>query len=266
MLIIYIIGMISLIYIHELGHLLSMKYYKVPFSPMIFVPFIGAGISMKELPKSVYEESIIALSGPLLGTVGAVACTAIGNLGTSHMIEMNFVTNQLFYALADWGYVINLFNLLPLGSLDGGRITSAINPFFNILGIAGGGYLIYEGIIHNPLFYLILLSGTYTTGSRLYHHYRYGIIDPDKPFNYYHIPNSSKKYKITFYYFALIATLIGCMSYNNIYKVSSDKLLKQKQLQNHNQIQNQNNNNELETFFIEYSYKDDDDDDDDNKN
>ena len=69
--------------------------------------------------------------------------------------------SQLLYALADWGYLINLFNLLPIGTMDGGRIGNAISPAIGVAGLVGGGALIYYNTIHNPIFYLIMLGGTW---------------------------------------------------------------------------------------------------------
>jgi len=208
----YACGMVGLIFVHELGHALAMKFYKVPFSPMVFVPFMGAVIAMQEPPKNVHDEAIIALAGPVVGSIGALTCASIGGLGAMGVVSPT--SAQLFYALADWGYMINLFNLLPIGSLDGGRISSAISPWFNVAGIGCGGALVYYDMVHNPLFYIILLSGTWTTGSRLFKHYKYGNMDPEKPWGYFNIP-TDKKLKITSYYFGLIALLIYGMYENN---------------------------------------------------
>jgi len=83
--------------------------------------------------------------------------------------------------------------------------------------------MVMEGVVHNPLFYLILLSGTWTTGSRLYNQYRVGVADPTKPWGYYDIPFSDKA-QITAYYFALIGSLIYAMQYNNRFKKSPQQL------------------------------------------
>ena len=69
----YACGMVGLIFVHELGHAFAMKFYKVPFSPMVFIPFMGAAIAMQHTPKNAFDEGIIALAGPVLGSVGAVS-------------------------------------------------------------------------------------------------------------------------------------------------------------------------------------------------
>ena len=65
--------------------------------------------------------------------------------------------------------MINLFNLIPIGSLDGGRIADAISPYIGAVGVLGGGALVYQGVISNPLFYLILAGGAYSSGKRLFY-------------------------------------------------------------------------------------------------
>lgn len=107
----YALGMTSLILIHESGHALVMKKLGIPFSPMVFVPFMGAAVAMKQRPKDAYEEALVAFGGPILGSVGA-----LGFAGAAHVTG-----SPLLFALADFGFMINLFNLIPLGMMDGGE-------------------------------------------------------------------------------------------------------------------------------------------------
>jgi len=167
-----------------------------------------------------------------------------------HYLSISFTATKVLLALADWGYLINLFNLLPIGSMDGGRVAATLSPWLPAGGLALGGggtwewhlcetctyqqywrgyilrcilesiswirivvrsseaihyfarwvvtlresgpctavllsaffnlipypylshqlrsgWIAYEGLVANPIFYLILMSGAYTTGSRL---------------------------------------------------------------------------------------------------
>ena len=193
----YAIGMVGLIFVHECGHAIVMRYYGVPFSPMVFVPFMGAVISMKERPKNSFEEAIIAFGGPVLGSAAALVVAGAG-----------YTTDtQILYALADWGLMINLFNLLPIGSLDGGRICSAISPSIGVLGLAGGGALIYYGTISNPIFYLIMMAGTYQTTSRF-------MGWEEAPEDYYKISYQNQG-TLFGAYLALVAALLLAMKENN---------------------------------------------------
>lgn len=152
----YAIGMVGQMLLHESGHAAVMRYYGIPFSPMVFIPFMGAAVSMKDAPRNAYEEAMIAFGGPVIGTAAAASLAVIGAVWGSPMLV----------ALADFGLMINLFNLLPIGSLDGGRIASALSPWLNVVGLMGGGLLLYTGSMSNPIFYLIMLAGTYTTVMR----------------------------------------------------------------------------------------------------
>ena len=113
---------------------------------------------MQRQPRDAWEDAVVGIGGPALGSLGAGA-VAIGAHATD---------SQLLYALADFGFMINLFNLLPVGSMDGGRIVGAISPYANVAGLGIGGMVAYTGVIGNPIFYLILMAGGYETFMRFY--------------------------------------------------------------------------------------------------
>ena len=81
----FAVGMVGLIAVHESGHALAMRYYGVPFSPMVFIPFMGAVISMKDQPKNVLDEAVIALAGPLVGSAGAGLLAVTGAMTGSQL-------------------------------------------------------------------------------------------------------------------------------------------------------------------------------------
>ena len=85
---------------------------------------MGALIALKEAPRNAWIEAEVGIGGPLLGTLGAIACEGI-YLATG---------NQLYRALAYTGFFLNLFNLAPIGFLDGGRIVTALSPWLWIVG------------------------------------------------------------------------------------------------------------------------------------
>ncbi|KAL3797632.1 hypothetical protein HJC23_013464 [Cyclotella cryptica] len=203
----YAVGMTSLILIHESGHALTMKKLGIPFSPMVFIPFMGAAVAMRKRPKDAYEEALVAFGGPVLGSVGALAFA-----GAAHAMD-----SHLMFALADFGFMINLFNMIPLGMMDGGRICGAISPYAGLVGMGLGGTMAYQGMIHNPIFYLILLGGGYETFMRFY--------DPlgHSPPNYYRITNGQRA-AITGGYFALVGALFAAMEWNRQYMVPPEQL------------------------------------------
>jgi len=193
----YAVGMVGLIFVHECGHAIVMNHYKLPFSPMVFIPFMGAVISMKDAPKDAYQDAMIAFGGPILGGAGAGAVAVAGALTDS----------QLCYALADFGLMINLFNLLPIGQMDGGRIGGAIHPVVSVGGIAAGSYLVLNGVIQNPIIYLVLGAGAWSTGRRVLGY-------DDFHESYYRI-GGEKKLGISVAYICLIGALLAAMKKNN---------------------------------------------------
>lgn len=75
--------------------------------------------------------------------------------------------SQLLYALADFGYFMNPLSLLPIGMMDGGRITGALSPYAGVVGVGLGEMLIYNGIIQNPIIFLVVMAGGWQTYQRL---------------------------------------------------------------------------------------------------
>lgn len=208
----YAVGMVGLILVHEMGHAAVMHYKNVPFTPMVFIPFMGAVIAMKEYPRDAWDDAMIAIGGPVAGSLGA-GVVALG----AHMTQ-----SQLLYALADFGFMINLFNLLPIGSMDGGRIAGALSKWVGVGGIGFGSYLAYSGVIHNPLFYLILLSSGYETFQRFY--------DPHHlPPNYYKI-SSTQRVALTASYLGLITSLLIAMDVNQRYRKPPEVLIHERQM------------------------------------
>lgn len=153
----YAVGMVGQIAFHEMGHLVVLRHYGVPFSPMVMIPFMGASIQMQKHPRNAYEEAMIAFGGPI---AGGAAAGGLALLAASQ-------DSQLLYSLADFGFMINLFNCLPIYPLDGGRIANAISPYLSGAGLLAGGAMAYSGAIGNPIFYLVLLAGGYDAVSRV---------------------------------------------------------------------------------------------------
>jgi Zn-dependent protease len=103
--------------------------------------------------------------------------------------------------------MVNLFNMMPIGSMDGGRIAGALSPYAGLAGLGMGGLMAFEGYVHNPIFYLILLAGGYETFQRFYNPH---MIPP----NYYRI-SSMQRATLTGGYFGLVGALIAATAYNN---------------------------------------------------
>ncbi|WP_433944443.1 site-2 protease family protein [Paenibacillus sp. SN-8-1] len=125
-------GLVLLLFVHELGHVLAAKRKGLPVSAPLFIPFLGALITMKRNPRDAQTEAYIALGGPILGSLGALVM-----FGAAYYLD-----SPLLYALANVGFFLNLINLLPIHPLDGGRIATAVTRWLWLVGLVGGLYVI----------------------------------------------------------------------------------------------------------------------------
>src|SRR4029450_10284178 len=131
----FAVGLVGLIFVHEMGHWLEAKRQGLPVTAPLFIPFLGASIFLKENPESAWKDFPLATARPLLASLGALAVYAVAVAEASNRLR----------AIAFLGFFINLFNLLPVVPLDGGRIVTAIHPALWVLGlIALLGLVIYR--------------------------------------------------------------------------------------------------------------------------
>ena len=198
-------GMISLLFVHELGHAMAMRRLGIPVGPITFLPFLGAVVEMRGRPVSAFDEARVALAGPFVGTLATLPF-----MGAALALNSPF-----FAALAHWGCMVNLFNLLPIGSLDGGRIAGALSRHFLLAGLAGCGGLIavYPS---NPLLYLVFLSGGYSVYSRYFG-------ETGERAGYYAI-SDSQRLAIASAYAGLIVSISAAMALNEHVRKSPEQL------------------------------------------
>jgi Zn-dependent protease len=150
----FAVGFVLLLLVHELGHVIQLRREGIPASAPMFVPFLGALVAMKELPKDAAAEARVGLAGPVLGSLGALVPLGLYAL----------TGDELFQALAFVGFFLNLFNLLPVLPLDGGRAMAALSPW---MWLAGYALLIAATFAFpNPIMILILLFGGVETWRR----------------------------------------------------------------------------------------------------
>lgn len=139
----FAVGFVLLIFVHELGHLLAARRCGLKVGAPVFIPFMGAFIALKEAPRDAWIEAQVGIGGPLLGALGAAVCEAI------HLLT----GEPLFRALAYTGFFLNLFNLTPVGFLDGGRIVTALSPWLWLVGFA----VLAAMTVAHPNFLLFLI-------------------------------------------------------------------------------------------------------------
>jgi Zn-dependent protease len=193
-------GFVLLIFVHECGHLIAAKRIGLKVGMPVFIPFMGALIALKEAPRNAWIEAQVGIGGPLLGAAGAAACEGIYLL----------TGNALFRALAYTGFLLNLFNLAPVGFLDGGRIVTALSPW---LWLAGFAIMVFLTITHfNFIVLLILIFSV----PRLLFLFRR---KSEAELRYFEV-TPAQRWTMAALYFGLIALLVFGMEMTNISRES----------------------------------------------
>jgi Zn-dependent protease len=143
-------GFFLLILVHEMGHVLALRYYHYSASPPIFLPFIGAVINLRQPPRNAWEEAVIGIGGPVTGSLAAFVC---------YGLWLRYPDNHLLLSLAYFGFILNFFNMIPVPPLDGGRVTAAVSPWAWVAGLATIVFwFVYELIAtHQPSIIMILI-------------------------------------------------------------------------------------------------------------
>ena len=150
----FAVGFVLLMLVHEMGHVLQLRREGIPSTPVMFIPFLGAVVGMKELPKDAAAEARVGLAGPVMGSLGALVPLALWGI----------TGDEFWQALAFVGFFLNLFNLLPVLPLDGGRAMAALSPWMWFV-----GYGLLVGLtlaFPNPIMILVLLFGGLETWRR----------------------------------------------------------------------------------------------------
>jgi Zn-dependent protease len=184
-------GLVGMIFVHEMGHYAVARQQGIKAGVPVFIPFVGAFIGLKQQPHDARQEAIIAIAGPLVGSAAAFATLLVGQAqgGTRF--------GHLLLALAQVGFIINLFNLIPVSPLDGGRVLSLLSKYFSL-----GGLLILVALLvlvnFNPLLLLIIAVGGWSTWQRFRGH--------AESAEYYAVPARDKAI-IGLIYFGLLAAL-----------------------------------------------------------
>jgi Zn-dependent protease len=143
----FAVGFVLLLLLHELGHVLELRRQGIPASAPLFIPFLGAVVGLKQMPHNVWREAQVALAGPVLGSLAALGFWIAGEA----------LDSELLVALAFTGFFLNLFNLIPLSPLDGGRAAAALHPALWAVGLA---LLLGLTLLRpNPILILVLVVG-----------------------------------------------------------------------------------------------------------
>jgi Zn-dependent protease len=119
------VGFVLLILVHELGHYVEARRQGLRPQLPVFIPFLGAYVALRNVPFDPWRNALVSVAGPFAGGLAALFCLLYGQATDS----------DLFRALAYMGFFLNLFNLIPIGFLDGGHLLRA----WRVLRAGGGG-------------------------------------------------------------------------------------------------------------------------------
>jgi len=147
-------GFVLLILIHEAGHAVAMRHEGIPATAPVFIPFVGAFIAMRGRPRNAYVEAKVAIAGPVAGSIAAWATLAAG-FAFGH---------PLFVGLGHAAVLLNLFNLIPVSPLDGGRVAGVFTRPFWVVGYAVG--IAATVLTRSPILVLVMVVGLYTMWQR----------------------------------------------------------------------------------------------------
>jgi Zn-dependent protease len=147
-------GFVVLMFLHEMGHVIALRREGIKASTPMFIPFLGAAIFSKSLGDNALAEARVGLAGPILGSLAAATVAIVGAITDSSFL----------LALAYVGFLLNLFNLLPVVPLDGGRAMAAMAPWMWFLGFGALVALVF--VYPNPILFIIILFGGMETWRR----------------------------------------------------------------------------------------------------
>ena len=198
-------GFVLLLLVHEMGHVIQLRREGIEASAPMFIPFLGAVVAAKSLGDDAAAEARVGLAGPILGSIGAALLIPVW-LATD---------NEFWQALAFTGFFLNLFNLLPVIPLDGGRAMAAMAPWMWFVGLAAMVALAIA--FPNPIILLILLLTVFSTWQR-WKARRAGGEESDA---YYRI-SPAQRAAVAIVYIGLIALLVVGMDVTHVARTFAD--------------------------------------------
>ena len=146
----FAVALVTMIFVHEMGHVVEIRRQGMEATAPIFIPFMGAAIFQRSHPTDALKQAQIGIAGPIAGTIGATAAFAL--YGSTH--------SPILLLAALIGFYINLFNLIPVWQLDGAWILAPVSKWFQVAGYAiiGVGALFFHFLL-SPLIIIIALLG-----------------------------------------------------------------------------------------------------------
>ena len=194
-----VIGFVVVTLIHEIGHAIVIRAKGLRAGFMVFIPFIGGAVTIKDQVRTAYDDAQIGLAGPIAGTFASLIA----------LQTYKWTGQPVYLLIAFSGFVLNLINLLPIGMLDGGRISAAVTKWMWVLGF---GAVVYKTIKQpNPLMIVVLVLAAFQV---------YASIVREKDDQKFYDVTLTQRAGIATVYFALVVFL-GHQTYLALDRLSS---------------------------------------------
>src|SRR6185295_17858045 len=150
----FALGLVVSIYVHEMGHVVWLRRYGIPATAPMFIPGLGAFVRLKAHPATVIEDARVGLAGPVWGAAAAIVSLLLGAA----------LDHPLLRAVAQAGAWINLFNLIPIWQLDGGRAFSALSQ--RQRGLVAGVLWLMALAGADSVFFLLAIAATFRAAGK----------------------------------------------------------------------------------------------------
>lgn len=181
-----VVGFVVITLIHEIGHAIAIRMKGLRAGFMVFIPFVGGAVTLKDQPRSAYDDAMIGLAGPFAGTLASLLVLQV----------YKWTGDPMYLFIALLGFALNLFNLIPIGMLDGGRISAAVTKWMWVL---GGGAVIWKVFDQpNPLTILIAVLAAFQV---------YASIIREKTDKHFYEVTAAQRAGVAILYFALVIFL-----------------------------------------------------------
>jgi Zn-dependent protease len=182
---------VVLLLVHEAGHAIAYRGFGLGVARIGFVPFIGAYAMSKRAAENAWITAMCALAGPFIGGLGCIAFWVYGHTQGSDLAS----------AAAALGFLLNLFNLVPVVPFDGGAAAAAIHPYVWLVGVAALASLAF--VFPNIILWLFLAIAAWQAYAML-KRYRSG---DEETLRYYRSVTTSQRVIVVVLYFGLAALL-----------------------------------------------------------
>jgi Zn-dependent protease len=179
-------GFVGITLIHEIGHAVAIRAKGLRAGFMVFIPFIGGAVTLKDQPRTVFDDALIGLAGPFFGTLASLSVLQV----------YKWTSDPVYLLIAFLGFALNLINMVPIGMLDGGRISAAISKWMWVI---GGGLIVYKVFDQpNPLTLIIAVLAAFQV---------YASIEREKNDPRFYEITGGQRAAIAILYFALVIFL-----------------------------------------------------------